>query len=875
MKDETFHRLIRELRPFLRVYLEEKNVEIDERNFMRCINPDHEDRTPSMHFMGSTDDTVVHCFGCGASYNIFQAASIYDGWEVDGVGFIKEMLPNLAKKYKIHFDADDLELSEEAVVEYRYRQLYRDAFQTLQELGTYEHTRERGWQDDTCKSLGVASVNWDVFEERLKHKGQYTSEEIMSKNIHRQLFGHHLITFTIFDHKNRPSGFVARNVNYDHANKATYPKYRNTSNDVPIYNKSEIIYGLQSTTRNTHKRLDIFEGYADWVTSQHYNHDCAAALGGVALTPQHLELVKNLGFSHINIILDGDLTGDNKTTLYLDKYAGKIEGLKMTVITLPFDDDVEPNQRDPDNYFKANGLENFMKIEPMSSFDWRMKKFIQAIKKKYLDTGMELEELKANFKTIAADDLKSLVDKMIPMIMAEPSPIEQGRMCTVLARYTGAIEADIRDEVTARSNRRIADIAKYTQNQLRNADDSVKIQQILSDAAKKVEEATSSRDTSAYHHMEILEHLDSFFYSSDNPVDELTGWRTGWPMFDDPVVMGGIPKKDSILTFAGSPNHGKSAVLMNLAKQLLINENKGLSVLMWYLDDPRNIAWAKMLASMSCESILDVRRPDRRIYCDDDRKNRFLGWRDFLRHSVHTKKFLVKGHDIGNDTGSLEYWIKHTQDTTGNDVVVFVDAVHDMITKTQSDNDERIKFARIYDWVQATTETLEYTFATCAHITKVGMAKGKPDQADLSETGKIIFASKVIGMVYSELDYLTSVHRRNDAMRYWVDEKEIDNVDRRKPIVEMNITKNKEAQFKGTMFFKHKSDACYLEPMTSQEVEIMENLNKEEPEHGQNEPNRPLIERKYDNENLNFDEGNNENPIINPQPVEDIESSTV
>jgi len=273
--------------------------------------------------------------------------------------------------------------------------------------------------------------------------------------------------------------------------------------------------------------------------------------------------------------------------------------------------------------------------------------------------------------------------------------------------------------------------------------------------------------------------------------------------------------------------------------------------------------------------ILDIRRPDRRIYQDPVRKKRFLGWREFLRNAVHTKKLLVKGHEIGNDTASLEYWIKHTQDTTGNDVVVFVDAVHDMITGTQADNEERIKFARIYDWVQKTTEVDQYSFLTCAHITKSGMAKGKPDQSDLSETGKIIFASKVIGMVYSELDYLTSVHRRDDAVLYWNDDREVDNIDRRKPIIEMNITKNKEAQFKGTMYFKHKSDSCLLQPMTSQEAKQLIETNKMA-ENDSYEQNQPVEKSIFTVNKPSIKDDLKLIQISNPNPQsEDIEATTV
>jgi DNA primase catalytic core len=832
MKDETFHQILSELKPFLRCYLESNNVEIDDRDFMCCINPNHDDKNPSMHIVPASDDTIVHCFACGASYNIFHAASIFEGLDDRGPGFIKETLPRLAEKYRIDFDPSELILSEEAIVQYRYRQLYKDAFEVLREIGSYNHTSEREWSDETCKLYGVASVDWTEFSTRLCNRGGYTEEELLSKDITNKLFGHHLITFSILDHRGRPCGFVARNVNYDENNKATYPKYRNTNGFVPIYDKSQILYGLQVPAKSPENRLDIFEGYADWITAQDRGYTSCAALGGVALTLEHLNLIKEIGFPHVNIILDGDITGSKKTQTYLDRYAGKVEGLRITVMALPFkENEVEKDSdKDPDNFFKNHSLSEYKEIEPMTAFDWRIKKKAVEIKTKYKDQYSE-EELKKNLKTIAAEDLKAIAVDMIPMIMAEPSPIEQGRMCIKLSKITGVSENDIRDEVASRSNKQVKEIGEHVQKKLRYASDAIEIKTILSEGAERLSQATNTKDYLSFNHSEILEHLNSFYDECDEPNKIMTGWKTGWDILDDPVVLGGIPKKDSILTFAGSPNHGKSAFLMNVAKQLLINENKGMTVLLWYLDDPRNIAWAKMLASMTCESILNVRKPERVIYQDIDRKKRFMEWRDYLRHIVASKKFLVKGHDIGNDLNSLEYWIKHVQDSTGNDVVVFVDAVHDMVTGNMStDGDERIKFARIYDWVQATTEVMEYSFLTCAHITKSGMARGKPEQSDLSETGKIIFSSKVIGIVYSELDYLTSVHKRDNSTMYWIDETEVDNIDKRKPIVEVNITKNKEAQYKGNMFFKHKADACYMEPIDKNTLQKIISANESQDE---------------------------------------------
>jgi len=198
MKEETFHRLIKEIKPYLKLYLIENNIEINERNFLRCINPNHEDKNPSMHLIPASNDTVMHCFSCGANYDIFNAACIFQKLEDRGVGFIKNTIPTLAKKYDIEFDEADLELSEEVLNKYRYRQIYHHAYETLKELATFEHCESRKWTASICRELGIGSVDFKKFMKRLCDKGNYSEDEIVERDIHNRLFGKNLITFTIF-----------------------------------------------------------------------------------------------------------------------------------------------------------------------------------------------------------------------------------------------------------------------------------------------------------------------------------------------------------------------------------------------------------------------------------------------------------------------------------------------------------------------------------------------------------------------------------------------------------------------------------------------------------------------------------------------------
>ena len=41
-----------------------------------CINPNHIDNNPSMHY--NDKDNYIHCFSCGASYDLFGAIEVLE-----------------------------------------------------------------------------------------------------------------------------------------------------------------------------------------------------------------------------------------------------------------------------------------------------------------------------------------------------------------------------------------------------------------------------------------------------------------------------------------------------------------------------------------------------------------------------------------------------------------------------------------------------------------------------------------------------------------------------------------------------------------------------------------------------------------------------
>ena len=62
-----------EVKVMISTYLEVEHS-INPRRLFFCLNPQHEDSTPSMSY--NPRNETVHCFGCGITYDIFDLVEL-------------------------------------------------------------------------------------------------------------------------------------------------------------------------------------------------------------------------------------------------------------------------------------------------------------------------------------------------------------------------------------------------------------------------------------------------------------------------------------------------------------------------------------------------------------------------------------------------------------------------------------------------------------------------------------------------------------------------------------------------------------------------------------------------------------------------------
>ncbi|NDB85626.1 MAG: toprim domain-containing protein, partial [Alphaproteobacteria bacterium] len=491
---------------FLRQYLEDQGVTFTKKgnnDWMCCIHPDHDDKNPSCAFVPESEDTYIKCFSCGMAADIYAAASFLEDKPLQGLGFIKENLEYILTKYSVEYEP--IEFTDEQLSNFKYDNVYECVYKLMTMLDKDSHdfvhnditpAVKRGWNRDICKSLGVGSIrNFDKFLNDLSKSTRIPESELKTMGIRDDLFGPGYITFCIRDYHGIVKGVVARYLSWTEG--STIPKYKNTAiGDNPFYHKDKLLYCLDLAKKMGSMRLDIFEGYGSAVTAQQESYRNCVALGGTALTDSHVEIIRHLGFQHINLVLDQDSTGQDNMEKYIEKFSG-YNGLKVTTMNLPLteEDRKIKGQNDPDFYIRKYGISEYRKLKPVGVFEHLIKKHAPV-----LDS-----EQNPGFTN-------NFAKSMIKLVINEPDQIERGQMVNTLAKYTKIDKEDIKSEIArleANDTEKMKDDLLKNLKRVRSTDD---IQTILSKTLTHIETSSSTKkDRHLVSVTETVEFMDDVF----------------------------------------------------------------------------------------------------------------------------------------------------------------------------------------------------------------------------------------------------------------------------------------------------------------------------------------------------------------------------
>ena len=369
------------------------------------LSPFTKERTPS--FTVNDEKQFYHCFSTNKHGDIFTFLV-----EVGGLSF-PEAVEKLADEAGVQlrtFSPAEEEKFNKSKKLYEALEISKSFFSSQifdnDNSLALKYLKNRGLSNDIINSYEIGyAPKGNKLEKFLISKG--VSHEIMTlagmtikdenkKDNFYDRFRNRII-FPIRDIRNRVVGFGGRVINAE-----DQPKYLN-SPETPVFHKGGLLYNFSKIRPNikNNDNLIVVEGYMDVVSLASKGlHNSVAPLG-TALTETQLNLLWKETDSPI-ICFDGDKAG-KQASFRASEIALKLLKPNKTLRFINL-----PDNLDPDDYIKNNGLENFNKYiknaSPLAVIIWDS--CLQ-------ESNIETPEGKAGFETLLRRKLNLISDKSI------------------------------------------------------------------------------------------------------------------------------------------------------------------------------------------------------------------------------------------------------------------------------------------------------------------------------------------------------------------------------------------------------------------------------------------------------------------------------
>ncbi len=322
--------------------------------------PFHNERSPS--FSVSEEKQLYHCFGCGASGNIYSFLQNYRGLS------FPESVEFLAEKAAISIPKEPIDSRPRANTDRDKQktmwkinaiavQFYQSQLAKLAKshpVSQYVEKRKLNAEVLEKFKIGYAPSEWEGLAQVLSSKGApmpVAAELGLVKarqggNGFYDVFRDRLM-FPIHSPMGNAVGFGGRVLGDE------LPKYRNSS-DSEVFHKGKVFYGLDETAKfiRAADAVIVVEGYMDFLALYQAGFTNVVASLGTALTPDHAKLLKRYT-KNIFILFDGDSAGQMAAERSLPILLA--QGLFPRGLTLP-------EGLDPDDFLVQRGPEALKKI---------------------------------------------------------------------------------------------------------------------------------------------------------------------------------------------------------------------------------------------------------------------------------------------------------------------------------------------------------------------------------------------------------------------------------------------------------------------------------------------------------------------------------
>ncbi|NCF75279.1 MAG: DNA primase, partial [Xanthomonadaceae bacterium] len=409
--------------------------------------PFHNEKTPS--FFISQERQYWHCFGCGEGGDIFTFIM-----KIEGLDFY-QTLKLLAKKAGIELKPQNIQTTNLKNKLLDINELSKKFFHyLLQNSPRAENARrylkQRNLDKKTIENfkLGYAPNSWDKLLNFLKLKG-YNFEDIFKAGVivkkdnrYYDRFRNRLV-FPINNLHGQTVGFSARALD-----EQSGAKYIN-SPQTEIYNKSEILYGLDKAKNSARKKNEIIlvEGQMDMVSSHQAGVDNVVATSGTALTEGQIKILKRYA-DNLLLAFDSDQAGEKAAKRGAE--IGLSLGISVKVIKLL-------KGQDPDDCIRKNPN------------DWK-----KAIRKAEPFLEFYMEQAFMKFDLTNVEGKKSILNFM-KILAVLPSKIEQDYYIKKLAQILHSDEECLREDLDSMKEKKSNVVEKDETTALLKKDGSLKL----------------------------------------------------------------------------------------------------------------------------------------------------------------------------------------------------------------------------------------------------------------------------------------------------------------------------------------------------------------------------------------------------------------
>ena len=366
------------------------------------VCPFHDDHSPSMTVNPTIG--IYKCFACGAGGDVFKFVQEHEKIDFNGAvewvaNFVGFDLPKFTSK-------ENAEVTEERAMIRKLNELACEWFEQQLTLSpkALEYLAKRNVSEKTRKEfhigyapngregfIGYAAKNG--FSPRDCVKAGLATEK-KNGGIDDKFRDRLMIAIQ------NQSGIVVAFGGRDLAPKQEgfeRPKYMN-SPETPLYNKSEILFGLNHSRTAIAKEnaVIIVEGYFDLISLYQGGVQNVVAASGTALTDIHASILARYAKTAY-LVFDGDSAGRNATVRSLQIVLPK--GIVPRVFALARPDGTKI---DPDNFVNEQGADAFRE-QLQHAEDWLS----------YLASTTDLQsiEKRAKFITYVKSLVKSIQDR--------------------------------------------------------------------------------------------------------------------------------------------------------------------------------------------------------------------------------------------------------------------------------------------------------------------------------------------------------------------------------------------------------------------------------------------------------------------------------